>query len=743
MSRKGLSKLAFVPFLSEDNDTHWDLTTNTGGGSEYGRAVTKLLNTNLRTLLEADDTTFFSAFNTNGSLVKFLDTFLRFRARTIDGLWSAATSDNEAAAVRSTMSDARKEKSLDNLDRRVLTTYFRLIVNHSTDNTLSELLSKRHVIDVPKLLDLCVLYGRKYPSQVRTVIQGVIKIQPSHLTGLQQAWAYTVKAMGKSLDVLRNDMAAKGTNSSSNSNSNSNSSSSSSSSSKKRSGSKQDPRARVRDVLRYILDMLDTTVSVVVTVPRIFRETCSDRTSDLLVAVALCSGEGLQHAAAVLEQLPGGVHAIENNAFRVIRSLSLRLAHEILNHCFFGPLETGYRSAGVAGVGEGLGRGNGSESGEEGREATFEQGETKSTSDGAAASTSKNTQTSTSALLWSVLNDLCQKDDMEHLRTLLQIHHNVAGRVQRLIDARVLDHDAFSGLCTQIFADAPIPVSIMEEELEQESEIDVVLRESKNREDARSKKMSFNAKRRHKKGILHDEDWMRDDDDKRNNVDVKLREAMRAIMRKYDEDDDVDDTLDSMTSSLRLRSDFSVYSDDDDDGDYDDNDGYSSNSSSREDEDTKVELLEVTEVNGVSTGVVRDADGKKVEVLMPNMNRQVSIPASSRGRGRKRRGGGSGSHVDTRKCFNCGQSGHLSNECPKPRMTGSEKGKLKKAQKEKAKEGKKNKNQSKGVKGGGKGNAAGTKSSNERQRKRNEKNKSSRANHNRKTSALKKSQKGM
>ena len=114
----------------------------------------------------------------------------------------------------------------------------------------------------------------------------------------------------------------------------------------------------------------------------------------------------------------------------------------------------------------------------------------------------------------------------------------------------------------------------------------------------------------------------------------------------------------------------------------------------------------------------------------------AKISANSRGRGRKRGGGGG---VDTRKCFNCGESGHLSNECPKPRMTGSELGKIKKAKKQ---QGKKT-NKSKGVSGGGAGNAKGTKASNERQRKRNEKNKSSRANHNRKKGALKKAGKGM
>ena len=274
----------------------------------------------------------------------------------------------------------------------------------------------------------------------------------------------------------------------------------------------------------------------------------------------------------------------------------------------------------------------------------------------------------------------------------------------------------------------------MEEELEQESEIDVILREKKNATDARSTKLSHQAARKGKKGILHDEEWMKDETETfgkgRNGtgtggskVDKKLREAMRAIMRKYDnEDNGGDDTLDSMTSSLRLRSDLSTYSDEEENDDGDEDGG------------VNLEFLEVSDVNGISTGVVRDANGKRVEVLMPNMNRHVKPGAASRGR--RRRGGGN--HVDTRKCFKCGQAGHLSNECPNPRLTGSEMGKIKKAKKEKKKM-----NQSKGVSGGGSGNAKGTGAGNERTRKRNEKNKSSKANHNRKRGALKKAAKGM
>ena len=311
-----------------------------------------------------------------------------------------------------------------------------------------------------------------------------------------------------------------------------------------------------------------------------------------------------------------------------------------------------------------------------------------------------------------------------------------AGRVQRLIDARVLDHEAFQSFAAVIFEDAPIPMEIMEDEFNQESDIDIVLRESKHKADARIIKTRGNAKhqKRDKKGYVEN-DWMREEDEMykgmgggsgsggggRRIVDKQLREAMLAIMSKYDDDDDMDDTLDSMTSSLRMRSDISAYSDEE---------------AEKDGAEQDIDILEVSVVNGVRTGVVRNAEGKKVQVLMPNMNRSAKISANSRGRGRKRGGGGG---VDTRKCFNCGESGHLSNECPKPRMTGSELGKIKKAKKQ---QGKKT-NKSKGVSGGGAGNAKGTKASNERQRKRNEKNKSSRANHNRKKGALKKAGKGM
>ena len=721
---RGLS-LPFPPFLSEDNDTSWDLTNNSGGGSDYGRAVTKLLNTNLRTLLEAEDAIFYKTFESNASLIKFLDTFLRFRDRNIDGLWSTSKFATAAeAAARSTMMDDRKAASLKNLDRRVLTTYYRLMTNGDVTGTLlHDVLTKRHVIDVPKLLDLCSLYGRQHPKHVRTVVETALRTSPEHAAELRQSWAYMNKALTKSAQVLKQSAPGGGGGSSSGGGGGGG---------EKKRGDTSKERGRARDVLKYIVDVLDTSFSFIETCPNVFRATCEDPAA-LLLSVSLWLEAATTDALLVFTSLDdGGMHDVESNAIHVIQSLSLRFSYSMLHHCFLTPLETAYRRETTSEE----------EQQQSSQQSSQQQQSSQSSQSSVALPPEKK---SMSVIFWSILNSMLENETMIGMRKGLQIHYNLAGRVQRLIDARALDGDTFSGLVAVMFEDAPIPISIMEEELNDETEIDVILRESKNKEDAIRQKTSFNAKKRMKKGILHDEDWMRDEEEryggggvgvggKRRAVDQKLRAAMLAIMSKYDEDDDMDDTLDVMTSTLRLRSDASTYSDDEDEDKYGVGEG-EGEGEEEEEEGEGVEILEVNEINGVATGVVRNAAGKRVEVLMPNMNRHVQPGAASRGRGRRK---GGGSHIDTRKCFKCGQSGHLSNECPNPRLTGSEMGKIKKAKKEK-----KIANQSKGVSGGGSGNAKGTGAGNERTRKRNEKNKSSKANHNRKRGALKKASKGM
>ena len=391
--------MQFPPFLEEDNDTTWDLTSNTGGGSEYGRAVTKLLNVNLKQLLESNDATFYRSFSTNPSLIKFLDTFLRFRSRTIDALWISTATKNDVA--RSTMVDERKIKSLDNLDRRVFTTFYRLMVTNETNASLGTVLSKHHVIDAPKLLDLCVLYGRKHHNHVRTIVAGAVKVNPHYLASFTQAWAYTTKKLVGSA-ALVNTEALKATGNGQGN---------------RTTKATAALRRKMRDVLKFVLDMLDTALSVVDTCPDIFRTSC-EQPLELLRAIATYLDETLRQLEQIFASLAdGGAWDVDTNAIHVVRSLSLRLSHSILNQCLLNPLETHYRRETSHAT-----KSNHVDTAEEEDEELqlLGTGETKNNNNNNASLTTANTS------LWAVLNELCSSTtSMTALRILLQTHYNI------------------------------------------------------------------------------------------------------------------------------------------------------------------------------------------------------------------------------------------------------------------------------------------------------------------------------
>jgi hypothetical protein len=492
-------KLAFPPFLEEDNDTTWDLTSNTGGGSDYGRAVTKLLNTNLKKILELDDQKFIQTFTINTSFVKFLDTFLRFRQRTIDALWVGTTASDVA---RSTMVDARKVKSLNNLDRRVVTTFYRLLINNDTNSSIGQILTKYHVIDVPKLLDMCALYGRKHPTHVRTIVENAMKVNPSYLTEFTQAWAFTSKSLRRSAEVVKSEaLRVNG---------------GGGGGIVKQNSGKQ-ARSKMRDVLKFVLDMLDTTLGVVDTCPDIFLTSCSEP-AEMVRAIASYLDETLIELEAVLNSC-GGVKDVETNAIHVVRSLSLRLSYSIMHHCLFEPLEASYKRS----------TSHATKSSDPNSNNIDNNGETKTFGADNSGGSGGNSSDESNQL-WVVLNDFTatssSNNSMKTMRLLLQTHYNIAGRIQKLIDTRVLIHDIYQPIAAKIFEDAPIPVEIMEDELSQESDIDIILRESKNKEDAISKKIRGNSKvKKDKKGNIEN-DWMQQEDGSkggRRNIDEKLR----------------------------------------------------------------------------------------------------------------------------------------------------------------------------------------------------------------------------
>jgi hypothetical protein len=120
-----------------------------------------------------------------------------------------------------------------------------------------------------------------------------------------------------------------------------------------------------------------------------------------------------------------------------------------------------------------------------------------------------------------------------------------------------------------------------------------------------------------KKAIASVDANFRRRDVRRKNSDEKLESAYRAILEKYgDVEDDEDEYIGGTFSTEK--------------------DG--------------PEIIKTEEVGGVGVAIVRDLDGKEVEVLLPNQNRTIAAPRSTkrlsgrgrgRGRGRgKSRGGG-------------------------------------------------------------------------------------------------------
>ena len=101
-----------------------------------------------------------------------------------------------------------------------------------------------------------MLYGRKHPTHVRTIVEGAMKIDPSHTTALRQAWVYTTNSLVRSANVVQVE--------------------SEKSSPPNSTAGIAATRKKMRDVLQFVLDMLDTTVSVVDTCPTVFRDTCEE-----------------------------------------------------------------------------------------------------------------------------------------------------------------------------------------------------------------------------------------------------------------------------------------------------------------------------------------------------------------------------------------------------------------------------------------------------------------------------------
>lgn len=164
----------YVVYLPGDDD---DLSE---GGGKARRVLSEALGNALRRTNEA----FWSHVAREGAyLAKSVDTYLQFKTRAFD---SEGTHDGVSTRAASTLAD-------DELGRRVFMTLLRLVNDGTRERTsISEdertrLIVKFGLIDVVKLIDAAVLYGKENPELVHELFEGAKKLLPTLMDDFSRA----------------------------------------------------------------------------------------------------------------------------------------------------------------------------------------------------------------------------------------------------------------------------------------------------------------------------------------------------------------------------------------------------------------------------------------------------------------------------------------------------------------------------------------------------------------------------
>lgn len=155
-----------------------------------------LINADLRALLRLDYRSFWSQVYFDKSFHNFIDTFLRYFRREID---------------QEKTSELRQSNQIKaQLQREVFTRVFRVILRMSqhkeSDNDFmseeyfsEEFLHKQAIFDVPKIMDICVLYANYDSDRVAKIVKHVFGHQDSHFW---KELYKTVPALVKVLDEI-------------------------------------------------------------------------------------------------------------------------------------------------------------------------------------------------------------------------------------------------------------------------------------------------------------------------------------------------------------------------------------------------------------------------------------------------------------------------------------------------------------------------------------------------------------
>ncbi|OAY81317.1 Activating signal cointegrator 1 complex subunit 2 [Ananas comosus] len=167
----------FVAYLPQDEAVASGLGADAGGlDAVESQAVVDLLNDELANLLAMKPRDFWREVVGNDSLHEFLDSYLQFRHRWYDFPHRGARGTVAGVVVGELQ-----------LCRRVFMVLYRISSSKDPGAIKSDslsvkehtaLLQEKKLLDLPKLLDICAIYGHDNGELTRSLVENAIKAQP-------------------------------------------------------------------------------------------------------------------------------------------------------------------------------------------------------------------------------------------------------------------------------------------------------------------------------------------------------------------------------------------------------------------------------------------------------------------------------------------------------------------------------------------------------------------------------------
>ncbi|KAJ0025677.1 hypothetical protein Pint_08654 [Pistacia integerrima] len=169
--------------LPKETNFEWDEAVAAGLSADEGgldpvesQRVVDLLNRELSRSLKLNPRNFWREVASDASLHDFLDSFLKFRSRWYDFPYRGVKGIVAGVIVGEF-----------ELSRRVFMLFYRISSNkdpgaHAADSLSSKdhavLLQEKKLLDLPKLLDICAIYGHENEDLARLLVSNALKAQP-------------------------------------------------------------------------------------------------------------------------------------------------------------------------------------------------------------------------------------------------------------------------------------------------------------------------------------------------------------------------------------------------------------------------------------------------------------------------------------------------------------------------------------------------------------------------------------